>query len=187
MPGIPQDDIDTVLAAADHLDDYLNRTGQIGLITHPSSFWPLIIALVTRSPAYHVVIAVGGGQCIGAEPGGVKLRPITDFPYAVWSQFPFTRRQRLQIASWARRREGRPYDYLADLIIGIALLTRRHTPRWLETYLRSDKRWECAGLADAALTRAGIRVFRDHRPLGAVYPGSFVAVWADLGWWQLRD
>lgn len=182
MPGIPQDDIDVVMAAADRVDDSLSRTGQIGLLSGPRKFWPIVIAIVTRSPAYHVILDVGDGECVSAEPGGVKLRPVTDFPRAVWSKFPFTRKQRLLIAGWSRAQVGLPYNYLADLTIGLALLMRRHAPKWVEKYLRGGSRWECAGLADAALMRAGIRMFRDGRPYGVVFPGSYVNIFKDFGW-----
>lgn len=182
MPGISQDDIDVVMSAADRLDDVLDRTGQVGLISGPRKFWPIIISVITRSSAYHVVIDVGNGECVSAEPGGVRLRPVTDFPRAAWSKLPLTRRQRLLIAGWARAQVGIPYNYFADFLIGLALVTRRHAPKWVGRYLRTGCRWECAGLADAALMRAGIRMFRDGRPYGVVYPGSYVNIFKDFGW-----
>ena len=182
MSGISQGDIDVVLAAADRVDDALSRTGQIGLLSGPRKFWPIVIALVTRSSAYHVILDVGDGECVSAEPGGVKLRPVTDFPHAAWSKFPLTRQQRLRIAVWSRAQVGIPYDYLADFIIGVALLARRRPPRWVEEYLRGNGRWECAGLVEAALIRAGVRMFRDGSPYGVIYPGSYARIWADFGW-----
>ncbi|TFD74719.1 hypothetical protein [Cryobacterium fucosi] len=106
-----------------------------------------------------------------------------DFPGAVWSRFPFTRKQRLSIAFWARNRYGRPYNYAAFVAIGVALMLKRSTPEWVERFLMTDRSYECAQLADAALMHAGVHVFRDGRPYGAVYPGSFVKVWEHFGWW----
>lgn len=183
-PGISQGDIDVVIAAADRLDDALSRTGQIGLLSGPRKFWPIVISVITRSSAYHSVVDVGGGECVSAEPGGVKLRPVTDFPHASWSKFPLTRRRRLLIAGWARAQVGLPYNYMADLIIGVALVTHHRPPRWADKYLRGNGRWECAGLAEAALMRAGIRIFRDGSPYGVVFPGAYLSIFKDFGWAQ---
>lgn len=155
--------------------------GQIGLV-RTTGLMSWLIRVVTRSHWNHVVIAVSETECVGAEPHGAKLRPVTYFDDVVWSEFPLTAKQQQKITAWTRGKIGAAYGYFDDLAIGIGLLTRTHTPRWIEHWLSSNNQWECAALADAALQHGGVHVFRDDRPYGAVFPGSFVHVFEDYGW-----
>ena len=155
--------------------------GQIGLC-YTTGFWGRVIRAVTGSHYNHTVIAISDTECIGAEPGGVRVRPITAFPDVVWSKFPLTLPQQVSVVTFAKTELGVRYNYADDLFIGIALLTREHTPRWISRVLSDPDSWQCAQLADAALQRAGVHVFRDDRPYGAVYPGSFVPVFQAFGW-----
>lgn len=78
---------------------------------------------------------------------------------------------------------GTPYSFLDDAAIGFALLTNWRAPRWVEQRLSSDRHLQCAQLADAAYEAAGLRLFDDGRLPGAVYPGSFIPIWQQHGWW----
>ena len=156
-------------------------TGQIGLC-YTTGFWGRVIRAVTRSHYNHAVIAISETLCAGAEPGGVRIRSITEFPDIVWSKFPLTLPQQVKVVLFTKSQLGVRYNYADDLFIGIALLTRERTPAWIERALSDPDSWQCAQLADAALQRAGVHVFRDDRPFGAVYPGSFVPVFQAFGW-----
>lgn len=160
-----------------------NLRGQIGIMDRPSGFGDRLIQIVTGSSFNHVVIATSNTQCVSAEPGGVRMRPISYFDnsHVVWSKFEFAAGQEYEPALFAISEVGKPYGFFDDFFIGIALLTRTHTPKWLERILSDGKRWECAELADAALNAAGIQLF-PGRPVGAVFPGSFVAYWKAQGW-----
>ena len=156
-------------------------TAQIGLC-YTTGFWGRVIRKVTKSHYNHTIIAISETLCVGAEPGGVRVRPITDFPDVAWSAFPYTLPQQVKVVTFAKSEIGVRYNYLDDLFIGIALIVREHTPRWIERVLSDPDSWQCAQLADAALQHAGIHVFTDDRPFGAVYPGSYVDVWKAFGW-----
>lgn len=158
-------------------------TGQLGLIPHASNPFQWLIQIITRSPVHHVVVAVSETECVGAESPVAILRPVTHFPNAVWSNFDLTGRQQRLITKYANNAIGTKYGWLDDLAIAIALITRRQTPAWLTRYIASTKRTQCAELADAAYRAAGIHLFRDGRPPSAVYPGSFVGIYKDFGWW----
>lgn len=161
-----------------------NLTGQIGLVVTPSNaFWPRIIVRVGRSPAYHVVVHVGADQCVGAELGGARLRPVSDFPGTIWSRFGYSDRQRSLIAEWARAREGRPYNRAAYVALGVTLLTGVPIPARLERRLFTDARYECAHFAEAALIHAGIRLFDGDRNYADVHPGAYALAWRALDWW----
>ncbi|WP_284984287.1 hypothetical protein [Arthrobacter sp. efr-133-TYG-118] len=159
-------------------------TGQIGLIPHPGSWIAKAICWFTKSDVFHVVIALDDKTCIGAQPNGVTITPMSAWPTAIWSRFPLTEAQAKGCADWARAREHRPYNFVADAIIGIECRTGVRFPRWITRHFSSDATYECAELADAALTLgAGIQVFTDGRDFGLVYPGSFQQLFKDRGWW----
>ncbi|TIH34954.1 hypothetical protein [Subtercola vilae] len=162
--------------------------GQIGLIPGANGWVDWTIEKVTKSPVHHVVVCVSATECIGAEPGGARIRPMSDFPEAIWSHFPFTPTQRKGVAGWAYAHEGTPYSLLDDFVIGLSLLSGIRTPQWAERRLSRTDRMICSQLADAALTLGGgIRVFGDDREFGAVYPGSFVPYFKEHGWWPEND
>jgi hypothetical protein len=155
--------------------------GQIGLCT-TTGFWGWLIRTVTHSTVNHVVVGIGDGLCVSAEPGGVRVRRVDYWPPVAWSELPLSAMQSQHVALYALSQLGTPYDYLADAAIGVALITGEHTPKWLARYLRSNDRWQCAQLASSSLEHAGVHLFRDNRPHSAVYPGSFENIWRAFGW-----
>lgn len=159
----------------------MDITGQVALV-HQTGFWPFIITTVTGSYFNHMITGISPTEVISAAGNGVTKRHVSDFPGAVWSEFPETHLATDKVVAYAKAQLGKPYAYADDLLIGIGLLTRYHAPTWLLKHLRSPNRWECAELADAALQHGGVNVFHDGRPYGAVYPGSFEPVFRDNGW-----
>lgn len=158
-------------------------TGQIGLIPHPHGWVEHAIETVTRAPVHHVVVAITETLVIGADPAGATVHRVSDYPDAVWSHFGLTDQQRHAIVVWASAHVGTPYSFLDDAAIGIALLSGIPTPRWVQERLSSDRHLQCAQLADAAYLAAGLHLFDDGRLPGAVYPGSFIPIWQQHGWW----
>jgi uncharacterized protein YycO len=156
-------------------------TAQVGLIPGVHSIGDWLIQTFTHSTVHHVVIALNEHECIGAEPGGAKIRPIKDFPTAIWSSFGLTKDEKIHITTWARKREGVAYNWWCDLAIGLSFAFRTKVPRWLENYLSSDYVYECAQLAQAAYTQAGIDLFPGTLP-GQCYPGSFIPIFKANGW-----
>lgn len=159
------------------------RTGQIGLIPHPTNWVERAVEKLTFSSVHHVIIAISETECIGAEPKGAKIRPITDFPVAIWSEFDYAPGQAQAVADWARDREHRPYNFIADALIGLGIGLGLPMPRFITRLFDGDHFYECAQLADAALLHAGIQLFETGRGPGSVYPGSFEPVFKLLGFW----
>lgn len=155
--------------------------GQIGLV-HTKGIPARLIQAITGSHWNHVIIATSTHHAAGAQPGGVRVRPISDFPEVVWSDFTLTPIQTVKILAFTRRQIGKPYNWRDDIFIGLGLLFRTHTPHWMLRELSEESTWQCAQLADAALEHAGVNIFTDSRPNGAVYPASFVPFWQDAGW-----
>jgi hypothetical protein len=158
-------------------------TGQIGLIPHNGEFIPEAIAWITRSHVSHTIVAISETECLGAEPLGARIRPISDFPDAIWSHFNNDPGQTAAIVDWTYAHEGTPYSYLDDAAIGIALLSGIPTPGFVRRYLDDTGHYECAQLADLAYQAAGIHLFDDSRVPGAVFPGSYEPIWKSRGWW----
>lgn len=157
-------------------------TGQVGLIHSDTGFIPWLIRVISRSHWTHMVVAISETECMSAEPGGARIRPISDYPAITWSQFKLRPWQRRRIATYARTHEGTPYGWLDFFAAGVALLTGRRTPEWLRLYVASTGTLICSQLSDLALQAAGIHIFHDRRPLGAVIPGSFGRYYVEQGW-----
>ncbi len=156
--------------------------GQIGLKTEARGFVEKAIEFVTRSTVHHVVIAISETECIGAEPGGARIRPI-NYDGLVWSRFELTPLQAQNCANWARAREGRPYSFVNGFLIGLTMYGFTW-PKSVWKHFSTDDSYQCAQFADAALTQgAGITVFDDGREFGQVFPGSLEMLFKTNGWW----
>jgi hypothetical protein len=157
--------------------------GQIGVV-HSTDWFARIISLFEGgSPATHCILALEDGYCIGAEPGGARIRNISSFPDVAWSAFPLTPDQTHDIVAFGRSLEGTPYDYIGDAWIGLSLLLgERHVPKWMERQLAGTDRLQCAQLVDYVYLTCGIHLFRDGRVPGAVYPASFIPMFQKRGW-----
>jgi len=162
----------------------VRNVGQVGLLrTHGFSSW--LIRTFTRARTNHVVIDVGDGL-ISAEYPYVIKRPYDYFSNIIWSRFDLTIPQQQKIASFANEQLGKRYNWADFLAIGVGILTRQHTPRWLMHWLSSNGEWICSSLSDAALRHGGIHLFDDERPVGAVVPASFERWFADAGWLPVK-
>lgn len=159
----------------------MDNLGQLGLV-RTTGFSSWLIRLVTRSSWNHVIIRVTRHLVISAETDGVALLPDTWFKNVVWSQFPLTAREQRQIVNFALNQHDKPYGRLTFVWIGISKLTRWATPAWLEQRIGDQHTWICSQIADAAYQAAGIHLFRDDRPAGAVTPGDIAKVLHDFGW-----
>jgi len=159
----------------------VDLTGQIGIVPHPHTFVEHAIDIITKSPVYHSVLAISETQCVSCEPGGARLRNISDYPDAYWSAFQLTIKQRDIIVAFGLSKLRYPYGWFADLAIAIALVSGTKTPLWIQRYLNSGRRYECAQLCDAAYNAADIHFFVGIIP-AAVFPGMFIPIWKSHGW-----
>lgn len=157
-------------------------TGQTGLVPKDGGWASGVVAWASRSQWTHMVMAVSETVVVSQEPGGARYRPVGYFPGIVWSKFPMRPSQRRRIVRYAHSRIGTPYAWADYWAIGIALVTRSHTPEWLASYVADTKSLICSQLCDLALQAGGIHVFFDERPAGAVIPASFGKVFIARGW-----
>jgi hypothetical protein len=169
---------------------------QIAVVrTRGFSSW--VIRTVTRSHWNHTIGYVSEHMVISCEPNGVQLMPATDFVVGgrildiAVSDFPLTTAQENKIIAFLLLQgpqtidgvlqPGKPYGRLTFVWIGLAKLLHWRTPQWLERRLDDGKTWICSQLSDAAYQHAGVRLFRDNRPDGAVTPGAIGALFKDCG------
>lgn len=165
-----------------------DHLGQIGLTTEAQSLTEHLIEWVTQSSVHHVVICISDTECIGAYPGGAKIYPINYRNDIMWSQFPLTPTQAQNCADWARAREGRPYSFINGFFIGVHRLFGIQFPLFITKRFSTDKSYQCAQFADAALTLgACVPVFDDDRLFGAVAPGDLEILFKEKGWWTGRQ
>lgn len=159
------------------------RTGQIAIVS-TSGWVGRLVQRATGSAYNHSVVAISNTHCVSAEPGGAVIRPISYYRSdgVVWSRFDLTRDQRDRVSTWAFEHVGVEYDYAGFVAIGATKLLGPFAPRWLLRYVATHDRLICSYLCDLALQAADIHLFRDHRPEGAVTPGSFGKVFVARGW-----
>lgn len=155
--------------------------GQVGVVRHGTSWVARGISWVTRSPAFHVVVGVGDGNCIGAEPGGARVRPVDYWTGAVWSRFEMSAKQADLVARFALQHEGAPYAFFDDALIGLRYTAGLKAPDWLLRHLSADRQWMCSELADASLMAGGINLW-PGRWACDVAPGDFLDEWVRRGW-----
>lgn len=144
-----------------------------------------IIRWVTRSPVNHVKVGLNDNLDIGAEPGGARIRLQRDYQGGYWSRLDLTDEQRAQIVALATELENTPYNWYDDLLIPLVIwLDKRGIayPKWLQRHISTVATLQCAQLADLVYETADIHIFNDGRVPGAVYPGSFVAIFKAHGW-----
>lgn len=155
---------------------------QLGLVrTKGFSSW--LTRLVTRSNWNHIVLYEGAGNVISCEPSGVSELPVEDFPNAVWSNFDLTIGECGAAINFARSQLGKPYGNFTYVWIGVALLLKvKHTPAWILRRLASQRDWICSQLCDSSYQAANIHLFKDERPYGCVWPGSFEPIFKAHGW-----
>jgi hypothetical protein len=158
--------------------------GQVGLIAGPTTRVQWAICAFTQEPAFHVVLGLGDGRVISAQPGGVKIEEASVYQGVIWSAFPYTPGQAQAIEDWAVARTGKPYNWVDDGLIGLEATFGWKFPQFITKHWDNGKSYSCGQFADAALWHGGnFHTFRDDRPAGMVSPGSFVPVFKANGWW----
>lgn len=124
----------------------------------------------------HAVLVLDNGELIEAEPGGARIRPVSEYDGSnvVWSDWPLTDSDRSWIVAAGRKLVGTPYSALD---YGALFAHRLHLPvPGLRCYIGSTGHMICSQLVDEAYRRAGVPVFADGRWSGYVTPMALFPV-----------
>lgn len=121
----------------------------------------------------HAFVYLGNGQLIEAEPGGARIRPLSEYDPAsiYWCSnisAGLTAPQRDAISLIARGFDGTPYSFLDYLA-----LTAHKLHIWLpglRSFIKSTRRMICSQLCDTSYDLAGVHIFTDGRDPGDVDP-----------------
>lgn len=143
----------------------------------------------------HASLYLGDGRLIQAEPGGARIRPVTEFAdgrEVRWSDAPIQRHLaglscwgaeierelRARVVEAALSMEGAPYCWSAYVAIAI--------PGWrrLRRTVEAGDRVLCSALVDRAFRLAGIELFPERRPGGEVTPADLADL--DEAWVRAR-
>jgi hypothetical protein len=150
--------------------------GDIGLV-RGSGLGGRLIRTVTRSPYAHAFLYVGDhaqGDLIEGDPHGVRYNHVSHYSEILWLtnlSAGLTDAQRTGIVAYATAHLGTPYSWIDDAEIGFTDVFG-WAPRWMRDRLRSDHTLMCSQLCDLAYHVAGVELFKDGRPAGAVSPAD---------------
>lgn len=101
--------------------EYAPRPGDYGVVK-TSGWIGFLIRVGTMARWNHTFIYIGDGKIIEANPTGVEIKPVTEYPLIAWNQHEvLTEKQRNRIVEEAQKLVGRPYGFLdiANLILRI--------------------------------------------------------------------
>lgn len=166
------------------MDAYVPHPGDIGLVRIPGAGGFLIrIGQWLNGDGYadyeHAFVCVGGGELVEAEPGGARIRPLSQYDGlpVVWLRCPDQFRERVTAAGRASR--GIPYSWLDYFALAAH---RLHIPApGLRAYIQSKRHAMCSQLADQIAGQGGWHLYADGRWAGYVSPGALRRLAAQQG------
>ena len=131
--------------------------GQYGVVATPG-FFGFLIRLGTFSRWNHAFIYIGKGQIVEANPKGVQVMPVSEYPNIAWNQHePLTATQRLAIVDTATSFIGKPYDFTDIFILTFRCLGLK-LPRFFFGNVSKHKGLICSELVAKAYKSAGIEL-----------------------------
>lgn len=128
----------------------------------------------------HAFVYVGGNMIVEAEPGGARLRPVSEYAAAnvLWStdHIPLTTPQRDAICLRAKQfytaNDGKGVPYSALDYFALAAHRLHIWAPFLKSYVQNSGHVICSQLVDICYQNAGIHLFKDDRWPGFVTPGD---------------
>jgi hypothetical protein len=141
--------------------------GWPGLIVH---LLQLLAGGGRYSKYQHVIVYLGGGMVLQAEPGGSRIVPLTARKYMLWSTgiIDIPDEARARVPELARSMTGIGYSFLDYL--SVALHRLHIQAKRLRNFIRDTGHMQCAQLADEFERRLGVHLYADKRWEGDVIP-----------------
>lgn len=125
-----------------------------------------------NTPYEHAFLVLDGGELIEAQPGGARVRPLTEYDgrHVLYVAPELAEVERHRICVQGRLLVGAPYSGLDYLALAAH---RFHLPLpGLRAYVASTGHMICSQLVDEAYFSAGVHLFADCRWPGYVTPAD---------------
>ena len=150
---------------------YQPQLGDYGVVK-TGGFFGKLIRLGTMSRWNHTFIYIGGNKIVEANPRGVAVSDVSEYPIIGWNQHEIlTEEQRQKIYSYAMTTVGKPYNFLVIISIALRILGLKifANSKLLHRLSKHDG-YICSELVAEAYAQAGLNLF--DKPADNVTPGD---------------
>lgn len=150
---------------------YQPQLGDYGVVK-TGGFFGKLIRLGTMSRWNHTFIYIGGNKIVEANPRGVAVSDVSEYPIIGWNQHEIlTEEQRQKIYSYAMTTVGKPYNFLVIVSIALRILGLKifANSKLLHRLSKHDG-YICSELVAEAYAQAGLNLF--DKPADNVTPGD---------------
>jgi len=137
---------------------YEPRFGDYGVVK-TNGFFGWLIRLGTFSRWNHVVVYVGNGDIISADPRGIKKKKAAEYSSIAWNQHEeLDDNQRMQIVNAALETVGKPYDFFTIIDIALRSLGLKVLTKGIISRLAQSDGYICSELVAECYAQAGYPV-----------------------------
>lgn len=137
---------------------YQPQYGDYGVVK-TGGFFGKLIRLGTVSRWNHAFIYVGNGQIVGADPTGVAVSPLSNYPKVAWNKHEvLTPEQRDSIVSHALQAIGRPYNFGIIAMLAFRALGVKIFPMKFINFLAKHDGYICSELVAECYAQAGVPI-----------------------------
>jgi uncharacterized protein YycO len=150
---------------------YQPQLGDYGVVK-TGGFFGKLIRLGTMSRWNHTFIYIGGNKIVEANPRGVAVSDVSEYPVIGWNQHEgLTEEQRQKIYSYAMTTVGKPYNFLVIISIALRILGLKifANSKLLHSLSKHDG-YICSELVAETYAQAGLNLF--DKPADNVTPGD---------------
>jgi uncharacterized protein YycO len=140
------------------MTSYEPRIGDYGVV-HTGGFFGKLIRLGTVSRWNHAFIYVGNGKIVEANPTGVALSSLNNYPLVAWNQHEkLSEEERNAIVQHANMAVGRPYNFSIIIMLVLRALGVKIFPKKFTHYLANHNGYICSELVAECYDKAGFPV-----------------------------
>ena len=137
---------------------YEPRLGDYGVVK-TGGFFGKLIRLGTVSRWNHAFIYIGDGKIVGADPTGVAVSPLSNYPKVAWNKHEvLTQEQRIAIAEHANQSVGRPYNFGIIFVLALRALGVKIFPQKIINFLAKHNGYICSELVAEVYAQAGVSI-----------------------------
>ena len=140
---------------------YEPRLGDYGVVK-TTGFFGGLIRIGTTSRWNHVIIYVGNGMAVSADPTGVSKISVTQYTNIAWNKHEeLDDNQRMMIINAALEAIGKPYDFFTIADIALRILGLKIFTKGLLSYLAKNKGYICSELVAECYRKGGLVIAKE--------------------------